>query len=214
GSLGREKCEGGGARARRAASASSPGGIDITRLLSKTDLLSELFLDETQRPEGGRGLLVDLDDVTPKIAPLGDHQRIGLDVSADTAGRRNLHVASGGHVAVVVSQNDGVHRLHSSIDDTLLADDQLAAHPQLAAHLALDLDRIGDLEFSFHLGGVANDREQGDWRGGGAFGRRGLLSVLLASEHRSLLQRASAAALCREISPPEVATPNGPRSQM
>src|SRR6266852_599309 len=92
-------------------------------LLSRADLLSELILDEIQRPEGGRELLVDLGDVTLKTATLGDHQRIGLDVAADTAGRRNLHVASGGHVAVVVSQNDGVHRLHGSVDDTLLADD-------------------------------------------------------------------------------------------
>jgi hypothetical protein len=30
---------------------------------------------------------------------------------------------------------------------------------------------------------------------------------LLASEHRSLLQHASAAALCREIRPPEAAIP-------
>src|SRR5262245_30985478 len=199
---------------QRDVSASSPGGIDITRLLSKAHLLCELLLDEIQRPESGRGLLrIDLDDVTLKIATLGDHQRIGLDVAADTAGRRNLHIASGGHVAVVVSQDDGVYRLHGSVDDPLLADDQLAAHPQLSTHLALDLDRIGDLEFPFHLGGLANDREQGDWRGGGSYGPRGLLSILLASEHRSLLQRASAAALCREIRPPEATILNGPRSQ-
>src|SRR5262245_50100480 len=192
---------------RRRAALTSPGCY-------LADLLSEFLLDEIQRPEGGRGRLVDLDDVALEIATLGDHQRIGLDVAADTAGRRNLHVASSGHVAVVVSQNDGVHRLHGSVDDTLLADDQLAAHPQLSAHLALDLDRIGDLEFSFYLGGLANDRKQGDWRGGGSFGPPGLLSFLRASEHRSLLQRASAAALCSEIRPPAAAILRGPRSQM
>src|SRR5262249_37332348 len=146
------------------------------------DLLSELLLDEIKRPEGGRGRLVDLDDVALEIATLGDHQRIGLDVAADTAGRRNLHVASSGHVIVVLSLNDGVHRLHGSVDDTLLADCQRAAHPLLSARLTLDLDRIGDLEFSFYLGGLANDREQ-DWRGEESFGSRGLLSYLLASEH-------------------------------
>src|SRR5206468_1048324 len=130
------------ATARSDASASSPDGIDIASLLPRADLLSELLLDEIQRPEGGCGLLVDLGDVTLKTATLGDHQRIGLDVAADKAGRRNLHAASGGHVAVVVSENDGVYRLHVSVDDTLLADDQFAAHPQLATHLALDLDRI------------------------------------------------------------------------
>src|SRR5262249_30285848 len=107
---------------RRRAHSTSPGW------LSTADLLSELFLGEIQRPDGGCGLLVDLDDVTAEIATLGDHQRIGLDVAADTAGRRNLHVASGGHVAVVVSQNDGVHRLNDAVDDTLFADDQFAAH--------------------------------------------------------------------------------------
>src|SRR5215831_7322048 len=123
------------------------------------------------------------------------------------AGCRNLDVASGDHVAVVAAENDGVHRLHASVNDTPLADDQLAAHPQLAAHLALDLDRVGDLELAFQLGGVANDREQGDRWGDAWRGRRGLLSFLLASEHRSLLRGASAAALCREIRPLEAAMP-------
>src|SRR4029450_7700961 len=134
----------------------------VAWLLPRADRLSERLLDEIQRPEGGRGRLVDLGDATLKTAPLGDHQRVGLDVTADMAGRRNLHVASGGQVAVVVSQNDGVHRLHVRVDDPLLADDQLAAHPQLAAHRALDLDRIGDLEFAFQLGGAANDVEPED----------------------------------------------------
>src|SRR5262249_57224021 len=96
---------------RRRASLTSPG-----RYLA--NLLSELVLDEIQRPEGGRGRLVDLDDVALEIATLGDHQRIGLDVAADTAGRRNLHVARGGHVAVVVSQNYGRHPLPRCVDYT------------------------------------------------------------------------------------------------
>src|SRR5262245_3550136 len=175
--------------------------------LSRAVLPSEHLLDEIERPLGGGGLLVDLGDVASKASPLGDHQRIGLDVAADTAGRRNLHIASGDHVAVVVTENDGVHRLHVGVDDAFLANDQLAAYAQLAAYLALDLDRVGDVEFAFHLGGVADDGEQGDGRGGAFVGRRGLLSFGLASEHRSLLHGASAAALCREYPSARAAIP-------
>src|SRR5262249_49154865 len=169
----------------------------------------ELVLTEVPRPMAGRRLVVDLGDVASKTATFGNDQRIGLDVAVDTPGRRNLHVAGGGHVSLVVPEDDRVHRLHVRVDDAPLANDQLAAHAQLTAHLALDLNRIRDLELSFDLGGLSVNGQQRDRRGGWSLGRRRLPSFLLAFEHRSLLQRASAAALCRSIRASEAGNGHG-----
>src|SRR5262249_49578946 len=165
-----------------------------------------LLLDEIQRPEGGRGLLVDLDDVTLKVATLGDHQRIGLDVAAYTAGRRNLHVASSGHVAVVVTQNDGVHRLHGRVDDTLLANDPRAAHPEPHARIATGPARTLARNPAFGLGGNARGRERGAWAGARASGLAGLVGQWRAASHLMLVPRSQAPALGREIREPEAGT--------
>src|SRR5262249_18635228 len=99
-------------------------------------------------------------DVASENAIFGDDERIGFDLAVHPAGRRDLHFAGGDHRALVDPVDDGVHGLNAVPDDTLLADHELAATRQLAADLALDLDRIGDLELPLDTGRLADDREQ------------------------------------------------------
>jgi hypothetical protein len=108
--------------------------------------------------------LLQLDGFAVEESPLGDHQRIGLDLARDPARGRDLHTPGRHHVPFVLPVDDGVHGLHVGTHGSPLADDESLAHLQLAGDLALDVNRVGDIERSLEFGVTADNGEEGGWR--------------------------------------------------
>src|SRR5262249_49850554 len=107
-------------------------------------------------------VLVDLGDVAVEEPAFGDHQRIRLDVAADPASLGDLDIAGCHHVALVLTHDDRIDRLHLGADHTLLADHEPAGNVQLPAHFTLDLDGVGDGELALDLRAIAGDRQESD----------------------------------------------------
>src|SRR5438309_3285679 len=114
-----------------------------------------------------------LHDVAAEGPALGDDERVCLDVAVHPPGGGDLDGTGRDHRALVHSSDDGVDGLYVRVHHALLADHELPPDVQFAADLALDMDGIGDLEFTLHLRGGADDREQGQRGGGAALLRRG-----------------------------------------
>src|SRR5262249_41045514 len=129
-------------------------------------------------------VLIDLGDVAVEEPALGDHERVRLDVAADPACLGDFDVAGCHHVALVLTHDDRIDRLHLGADHTLLADDETAGDVQLPADFTFDLDGVGDVELALDLRVIAGDGHECDR---GAVRLRERARALL-SRHRSLLQ--------------------------
>jgi hypothetical protein len=105
--------------------------------------------------------LLQLDCFAVEESAFGDHQRIGLDLAGDPARGRDLHTPGCHHIPFVLPVNNGVHSLHVGTHGSPLADDESLAHLQLAGDLALDLNRVGDVERSLEFGVTSDNGEEG-----------------------------------------------------